>query len=354
MPSIAVIPGDGIGNEVIPEAVRVLEALHEVTGMALEYQTFDYGVERYLRTGEAVPENISEIVQGMSKNFDAILFGAGGDDPRAPVGINAKTVTRALRDGLDLYANQRPCKLYDARLTPLKGKTEADINFVVFRECTEGLNYLWGGNLKRGTPDEVAVREEISTRKGIQRIVQFAFDYAKRHQLSRVAMGDKTKGDSIWRRVFKEVADGYPGIEGRHFHTDNLIYQIVMRPEQFQVIVIENRVGDLVSDLAAALHGGLGLSPSGVFNAEKKACYFEPVHGTGPDIFGRGLANPLAAILAVRMMLEHLGFRDQADLVEKAVIQSIKDGETTPDIGGRLGTRQVGEFVCQTIRKLIR
>ncbi len=352
MPVIAVIPGDGIGNEVVPEAVKVLETLHEVTGMDFEYQTFDYGSGRYLRTGEAIPENISEIVQDMSKKFDAILFGAGGVDARVPLGINAQPIYIALRRDLDLYANQRPCRLYDARLTPLKGKIETDINFMIIRESTEGFSALPGGNFRKGTLHEVAVRQDVSTGRGVHRIIKFAFEYAKKHKLSRVTLGDKTRGDSIWVRVLKEVAKGYPEIEGRHLHVDNMAYQMIIRPEQFQVIVTENRFGDIASDMAAALHGGLGLSPAGVVNAETGACYFEPVHGTGPDIAGRNLANPFAAILAARMMLDHLGFQEQADLVEKAVVKAIKDGETTTDIGGKLGTTQVGEFVRRTIRKL--
>ena len=254
---------------------------------------------------------------------------------------------------MDLYANQRPCKLYDARLTPLKGKTEVDINFVVFRECTEGLYSGVGGNFKKGTPDEIAVREEISTWKGVHRVIKYAFEYAKKHKLTRVTMSEKSPGrDGIWLRIFEEVAKDYPGIEAQDIHIDTLCYQMVMMPEHFQVIVTENTFGDIASDLAAALHGGRGLSPSGVFSSEKKICYFEPVHGSAPDIAGQNLANPFAAILAAKMMLEHFGMQEQVNLVEKAVVKAIKEGKTTADIGGNLGTTQVGEFVCQTIRKL--
>ena len=352
MPAIAVIPGDGIGNEVIPEAVKVLETLNETTGMSFEYELFDYGAERYLRTGEATPDNILEIMKETAENFDAVLFGAGGIDYRVPLGKDAKPITKSLRLGLDLYANHRPCRLYDARLTPLKNKNETDINMAVFRECTEGHAPLLGGIFKKGTPDEVNIRDEIHTRKGVERIIKYAFEYAKKHQLSRVTMSEKTGPDGIWRRVYGEVSKDYPEIEAHHLHFDALACHMVLMPEHFQVIVIENRIGDIISDLAGALHGGLGLSPSGVFNAEKKACYFEPVHGTAPDIAGRNVANPFASILAVRMMLEHLGFQDPADLIDKAVLKAIKDGKTTKDIGGSLSTQQVGEFVCKTIRQL--
>ena len=352
MLTIAVIPGDGIGNEVVPEAVKVLKTLSEVTGMDFQYETFDYGAERYLRTGKALPDNIVETVQDISRNFDAILYGAGGEDPRVPRGVNAGPILAAIRRNLDLYANQRPCKLYDARLTPLKGKTEADINFVVFREVTEGSLSGMGVSLKRGTPDEVAVQEEISTWKGVQRVIKYAFEYAKKHKLTRVTMSEKAAGDGIWLRVFREVAKDYPAIEAQDIHIDTLCYQMVMMPEYFQVIVTENRYGDIASDLAAALHGGRGLSPSGVFNSERKICYFEPVHGTAPDITGKNLANPFATILAAKMMLEHFAMQEQAALVEKAVAKAIKEKQATADIGGNLGTKQVGEFVCQTIRKL--
>jgi 3-isopropylmalate dehydrogenase len=353
MLAIAVIPGDGIGNEVVPEALKVLKTLAEVTGMDLRYETFDYGAERYLRTGEGLPDNFEKVIKDIANNFDAILFGAGGTDSRVPRGVTYPAIAGFIRRTLDLYANLRPCKLYDARLTPLKGKTEADINFVVFRECTEGLPSGLGGNFKKGTPDEIAIQEEIHTWKGVHRVIKYAFEYAKNNNLTRVTMAEKGPGkESFWLRVFRELAKNYPEIEAEDIHIDTMCYQMVMKPEHFQVIVTENRWGDISSDLGAALQGGRGLSPSGVFSAEKNICYFEPIHGTAPDIFGKNLANPFATILAAKMLLEHFDFQEQADIIERAVVTAIKEGKTTSDIGGNLGTTEVGDFVCQTIQQM--
>ena len=352
MSAIAVIPGDGIGNEVMPEAIKVLRTLNEVAGTDFEFEFFDFGAERYLRTGQAIPDNLSEIIRDMPKNFQAILFGAGGIDPRVPRNVHSQPVLVALRTQLDLYANLRPCKLLDVSLCPLKGKTEKDIDFVVFRENTEGLYSGVGGNFKKGTEDEVSIREEISTRKGVQRIIEYAFEYAKKHNLSRVTMSEKSLSDGLWLRVFREVSQNYPGIEAQHLHIDTLVYQMVMRPEQFKVIVTENMFGDIASEVAAALHGGVSLSASACTNPETGDCYFEPVHGTVPGKYGKNISNPLATILSAKMMLEHMGFTDEANLVERAVTASIKQGKTTPDLGGKCSTQEVGDFVCQTIKEL--
>ncbi|MFQ5879674.1 MAG: isocitrate/isopropylmalate dehydrogenase family protein [Dehalococcoidia bacterium] len=351
MLSIAVVPGDGISNEVIPTAVRVMQALDEVAGIGLRFEFFDYGSERYLRMGEAVPADAASLVKGMAKDFDAILFGAAGDDPRVPPEGTARRFLMALRRELDLFVNLRPCRLLDARLTPLKDKGEQDVNFVVFRENTEGLYSGLGGTFKKGTQDEIYVREEMNTWKGVHRVLCYAFDYARRSGLSRVTVAEKSGEEGIWLREFRNVARDYPDVEAESMHVDTLAYQMVLKPEHFKVIVAENMWGDILSDLAAALHGGRGLSASMCLNPET-GCYFEPVHGTAPDIFGQGIANPFASVLCGQLLLEHFGYAQRGNLLQQAVREAIAAGKTTPDLGGRCNTSQVGDFLCQVVRSL--
>ncbi len=351
MPSIAVVPGDGIGNEVVPAAVRVLEALAQATGIELRFQRFDFGAERYLRTGEAVPADVSAVVREMARTFDAIFFGAAGDDPRVPPQGTARRFLMALRKDLDLYVNLRPCRLLDARLTPLKGKTEKDIDFVVFRENTEGLYSGLGGVFKMGTTDEIYIREELHTWKGVNRVLRYAFEYARRTGRTRVTVAEKSSEDGLWLREMRNVARDFPDIEAENMHIDTLAYQMVLRPERFQVIVAENMWGDILSDLAAALHGGRGLSPSLCLNPET-GCYVEPVHGTAPDIFGQNIANPFAAVLCGQLLLEYLGYPREGQLLQQAVVKAIQVGKTTPDLGGACTTDQVTEFLCEAVREL--
>ena len=351
MTRIAVIPGDGIGNEVVPEAVKVLEAVDKLFKLGLEFETFDLGAERYLKTGEAIPGDIDQLIDGLPDRFDSALFGAAGTDPRVPPDQVASPVLRGLRRRLDLYANLRPCRLLDASLTPLKGKTEQDINFVVFRENTEGYESGSAGTINVGTPDEVEIRSEINTGKGVRRIIEYAFNFARQHGRSRVDMAEKGLPNGLWSRAFREVGEAYPEIEQRHTHVDTLAYAMLISPEQLQVIVAENRAGDILSDIAGAIQGGRGLSPTGCFNPDRHFCYFEPIHGTGPDILGKQLANPMAAILAGRMLLEHAGHTEAATAIEAAVAEAVRTGNTTPDLGGALSTGQVGDFIRRELRK---
>jgi 3-isopropylmalate dehydrogenase len=348
---VAVIPGDGIGNEVIPEAVKVLEAADRIYEFGLDYQTFDFGAGHYLRTGQVVPENFDDFIYALPERFDAALFGAGGIDPRLPKGVHGQAVLYGLRTGLDLFANVRPAKLLDARLTPLKGKTEADIDFVVIRENTEGYESGTAGNFKRGTPDEVEIRPEYNTFRGVSRVVRFAFDYAKQYGRKRVAMGQKGLDNGLWNRVFFDIAREYPGIEARQVHVDTVAYMIVTSPEELQVVVGENRIGDILSDLGGAVQGSRGLAASGNFNPDKGFCYFEPVHGTAPDIFGQNRSNPIAAITAARMMLDHFGHTDAAKGIEGAIAHAIREGSVTSDIGGTLSTQQVGAAVIAALTR---
>jgi 3-isopropylmalate dehydrogenase len=342
---IAVIPGDGIGIEVTAEAVKVLDTLIRTRSLPLEIVAFDWGAEKYLREGVSLPEGAFEVFR---REFHAILLGALGD-PRVPSNQHAADILLGIRFGLDLYVNQRPIKLLDARLCPLKNRSERDVNFVVFRENTEGPYVGIGGNLKRGTPDEVAVQEDVNTRKGVERILVHAFEHARKHGLKKLCMSDKSNamphGHGLWQRTFAEVRRRYPEIGARHLYVDTLAMELVRDPSQFEVIVTSNLLGDIVSDLGAALAGGLGLSPSANIHPGQVSM-FEPVHGSAPAIAGRDVANPLAAILTVGMMLDFLGEAKEAARVENAVAEAVRQGMTTPDLGGRLGTRKVGDWVA--------
>jgi 3-isopropylmalate dehydrogenase len=349
---IAVIPGDGIGHEVIPQAVRVLEA----AGADLALTHFDWGADRYLRENVAVPP---DGFATLARDFDAILVGAFGD-PRVPSNIHAKEILLGMRFQMDLYANVRPVRLLDASLCPLKGIEPKDIDFVVIRENTEGVYGDLGGVFKQGTADEVAIQEDINTRKGVERIIRFAFEYcAKDKKLDgsprrRVLMCDKsnamTHAGGLWQRVFKEIAAEYSEIETAHMYVDALAMQMVRDPRGFDVIVTNNMFGDILTDLAAALQGGLGMAASGNLHPGKISM-FEPVHGSAPPIAGKNIANPFGAILTAAMMLADLGMRAEAARIEAVVLEAVRQKKTTQDIGGTLGTREVGEWVSEHVAR---
>lgn len=327
-----------------------MSAVCSGTANKLAFTEFDWGADRYLRDGTSLPPDAVEMFR---RDFDAILLGAMGD-PRVPSNQHAADILLGLRFKLDLYVNARPCVLFDRRLTPLKDRTEKDINFVVFRENTEGLYVGMGGFFKKGTPDEVATQEDLNTRKGVERIIRYAFDFARRRNYKRVCMSDKSNalafGHDLWQRVFKEVRADYPEIEASHQYIDNLLMQMVRDPAQFQVIVTCNLFGDIASDLGAQLAGGLGLAPSGNINPEGVSL-FEPVHGSAPGIAGKNLANPMGAILAAGMMLAHLGLAGEARAIESAVRAAITEGKTPAELGGSLGTREVGDWLAHTVTR---
>jgi len=341
---IAIIAGDGIGIDVTEEALKVLHTCVKKHALAVETVEFDYGAERYLRDGTTMPD---EQVEDFRENFDAIFIGALGD-PRVPDMAHARDILLGLRFKLDLFVNYRPVKLTDAKLCPLKDKTEKDIDFVVFRENTEGLYVGMGGIFKKGTPDEIATQEDVNTRKGVERIIRYAFEYAKAKKRRKVTMCDKSNalrfGHDLWLRVFDEVGKEYPDLEKEHFYVDALTMQMVKRPEQFEVIVTCNMFGDIVTDLGAQLQGGMGLAASGNINPAGTSM-FEPVHGSAPKYAGKNIANPLAAILAAGLMLDYLGFEAQNTEIEKAVESAIRTNMTTRDLGGQLGTSEVGDFI---------
>jgi 3-isopropylmalate dehydrogenase len=347
---IAVIPGDGIGQEVIPQAVKVIQA----TGANVELTDFDWGADRYLRDQVTVPPDGFAM---LARDFDAILLGAFGD-PRVKTNIHAKEILLGMRFKMDLYANVRPVRLLDAALCPLKGIEPKDIDFVVLRENTEGVYTDAGGIFKQGTSDEIATQEDINTRKGVERIIRYAFQYCEHHTKldgsprNKVLMCDKsnamTHAGSLWQRVFKEVSGEYPQITAQHMYVDALCMQMVRDPRQFDVIVTNNMFGDIITDLAAGLQGGLGMAASGNIHPGKTSM-FEPVHGSAPPIAGKNMANPFGAILTAAMMLAHLGMAEESAKIEAAVLDAVRQRKTTQDIGGPLGTREVGEWVAERV-----
>src|SRR5438270_10293743 len=340
--SIAVVPGDGIGKEVIAAALNVLEA----AGAPLAYTHFDWSADRYLKDVTTMPVGGFEM---LARDFDAIFVGALGD-PRVPSNIHAKDILLGMRFQMDLFANVRPVKCFDESLNPLKNIRAEEIDFVVIRENTEGPYVDVGGNFKQGTPDEIAVNEDVNTRKGVERVIRYAFEYANANGRKKVLMADKanvmTYAHGLWQRVFKLVSAEYPGIAASHMYVDALCMHMVRDPRQFEVIVTNNMFGDIVTDLAAALQGGLGLAASGNIHPGRTSM-FEPVHGSAPPIAGKNIATPMGAILTAAMMHEVLGFSTEAARINEAVLAAVRQKKTTQDIGGTLGTRECGEWIAE-------
>jgi 3-isopropylmalate dehydrogenase len=345
---IAVIPGDGIGVEVTAEAVKVMTSAGRVFGQPVDLEILPWGAEYYLQTGVTIPPNGYSMLRD---DFDAVFIGALGD-PRVPDNRHARDILLGTRFELDLYVNYRPVRLLDERLCPLKNRTPADVNFVVFRENTEGLYVSIGGRFKPGTDDEVAIQEEVNTFKGVHRIVKHAFDFAVTHGRRRVCMADKSnamaQGHALWQRVFKDFAAAYPQIESRHLYIDALALLMVQDPAQFDVIVTNNLFGDIVTDLGAALQGGLGMAASGNLHPGRTSM-FEPVHGSAPPLAGKNVANPMGAILSSALMLEQLGLWREAAAIEAAVASAVANGQGTREIGGSLGTRETGDYIASRI-----
>jgi 3-isopropylmalate dehydrogenase len=339
---IAVIPGDGIGREVVAEASRVLQA---IGGLALE--PFPWSADHYLKTGITIPAGGYDTL----RSFDAILVGALGD-PRVPDNRHARDILLGTRFELDLYVNYRPVRLLDDRLCPLKNRTRRDINFVVFRENTEGLYVGAGGRMRPDTDEEIAIQEDVNTYRGVHRIVRYAFDFAVAHGIQKVCMADKsnamTHGHALWQRVFKELAPQYPTIEATHLYIDALAMLLVQSPDQFEVIVTNNLFGDIITDIGGALQGGLGMAASGNIHPGRTSM-FEPVHGSAPPLAGKNIANPIGAILSAALMLDSLGRADDARRVERAVEEAVHAGETTRDIGGSLGTKEAGTAILKRL-----
>jgi 3-isopropylmalate dehydrogenase len=349
MAKIAVVSGDGIGPEVIAAGMRVLEHINGARNLGLTFTHFGWNADEYLRTGVSMPPGAMEDIRD---NYAAVYLGAFGD-PRVPDMKHAADILLGMRFQLDLYVNYRPVKLLDERLSPLKQKGTADVDFVIFRENTEGAYVGMGGTFKKGTSEEIAIQEDVSTRKGVERIIRYAFEFAQRTGRKSVCMADKNNvmrfGGDLWLRTFEEVAREFPAIEHFHMFVDALTMQMVRAPEMFDVIVTNNMFGDIVTDLGAALQGGLGVAASGNIHPGRVSL-FEPIHGSAPKYTGQDVANPLGAILTAAMMLEFLGHAEAAADIERAVVSAIHDGETTKDLGGTLGTRAAGEAVLRRLR----
>jgi len=314
-------------------------------GSDFEFQDYDVNADQYMRSGKPIPDGVFTELQ----KADAILFGAVGD-PRVNDAAYLAGVLLRLRFELDLYVNLRPAKLYDERLSPLRREDRRHVDLLIVRENTEGLYVGMGGRFKKGTEDEVAVQEDLNTYLGVTRIIEYAFGVAQRE----VVMVDKsnamTHAGGLWQDCWKAIASKHPRVKTRHLYVDAAAMQLVRDPSQFEVIVTGNLFGDILSDLTAELIGGMGIAPSGNVNPETKRGLFEPVHGTAPDIAGRGLVNPIGAILSASMMVRHLGHTDMASAIEGAVESAIRAGETTRDIGGSLSTSECGDAVAKRLK----
>jgi 3-isopropylmalate dehydrogenase len=346
---IAVMGGDGTGPEVAAEGVKVLRAAAQKFKFTLELTDFDYGGDRYIRTGVVLPDNAVEEL----KKHDAIFLGAIGH-PDVKPGILEKGILLSLRFALDQYINLRPVILYPNVDTPLKDKGPEDIDFVVVRENTEGLYAGAGGVLKKGTPDEVAVQESINTRKGVERCVRFAFEYArKRNKRKQVTLCGKTNvltfAFDLWERVFYEVAEEYPDIKTEYAHVDATCMWMVKNPEWFDVIVTDNMFGDIITDLGAMIQGGMGIAAGGNINPEGVSM-FEPIGGSAPKYTGKNVINPLAAIGAAGMMLDHLGESEAALAVENGIRWVVAEKLQSLS-AGKMGysTSEVGDLVAAAV-----
>ncbi|MFO0760119.1 MAG: isocitrate/isopropylmalate family dehydrogenase [Byssovorax sp.] len=348
---IAIIGGDGIGPSVTQEAKMLLEIYRDKAGLPLDLWELDLGADRYLRDGTTFPKEIQIAIQ---RECAAVLLGALGD-PRVPNLEHARDILFGMRFGYDLYANIRPVRALSDRLVPLKGRGAKDVDIVVFRENTEGVYVAMGGQFKRGTPDEVAINEDLNTRKGVERIIRAAFDYARTRGKKRLVMADKSNAmrhaHELWLRVFHEVRAQYPEIESQHLYIDALCLLLIQDPSKFEVVVTNNLFGDIVTDLGAAFQGGLGMAASANVHASDpgRVAMFEPVHGSAPPLAGKDIANPFAALLTAGMLLTHLGWPEEEARIERVVTKAIDEGACTVDVGGKLGTRAAGAWVRERV-----
>jgi 3-isopropylmalate dehydrogenase len=360
---IGVIAGDGVGPEVVAESLKVLAQVARLEGLDYALQPVDIGGERYLRTGEVLPDGaVREL-----RDVDAILLGAVGH-PHVPPGVLEKGILLRLRFDFHQYVNLRPVRLFPGIEGPIRGKGPQDVDMVVVRENNEDLYVGAGGFLRKGTPEEVAIQTSINSRAGVERTLRYAFELARRRgsagpfrgfttdergrglvrQLTMVAKTNVlTYAHDLWMRAFEEVARDYPDIRPDYQHVDACCMRMVVAPERFDVIVTTNMFGDIITDLGAVLQGGMGLAASGNINPERTApSMFEPVHGSAPDIAGKGIANPLAAILSLAMMFDHLGQNRAGDRIRGAVQQLLlRPTPRTADLGGQATTAAVGEAV---------
>ena len=347
--AIAVIPGDGIGEEVIREGRKVLDALASIYGFKLKYTDYPWGADHFLKTGVTMPDSALDEY----RQHRAVYLGAIGD-PRIEVGLLERAIIAGLRFKLDLYVNLRPIKLYDSRFCPLKDKQPADVDMVVVRENTEDAYTGIGGNFKQGTPDEIAIATMLYTRKGCERAIRYAFEIAKGRKRKKVTLIDKANAvrpQDIWTRTFAEVAKEHPGIETDHAYIDAACMWLVKNPESFDVCVMPNIFGDIFTDLGAMVQGGMGIAASGNLHPGKTSM-FEPIHGSAPKYRGKNVANPLAAINAGGMMLDYLGEQQAAATCEKAIAGLLTSGRIRSLGAGDHPTTEIGDLVTAEVRKL--
>ena len=349
---IAVMPGDGVGKEVVPEGLKVLSVVAKKFNFTYATTDYPFGAEHYLKTKITLPDSALKELAAQ----DAILFGAVGADPRGnaqiPQGLIETDILLRMRFELDQYINLRPTRLLPGVPTPLKSAGPDDINMVIVRENTEGLYCGNGGFLYKDTPNEVANQIEVTTRRGVERCIRYAFEYAKSHNRKKVTLVAKTNvlrfAHNLWMRAFEQVKGEYAGIETDYHHVDACTMYMVTKPKVYDVIVTTNMFGDIITDLGAAIQGGMGMAASGNINPTRQAAsMFEPVHGSAPDIAGKGWANPIATFLSVAMMLEFLGQPDAATAINNACKDVVADPKNhTRDLGGTATTTQVGDAVC--------
>jgi tartrate dehydrogenase/decarboxylase/D-malate dehydrogenase len=351
---LAVIPGDGIGKEVVPAGQRVLDVAAEVHGgYRFTYQTLPWGCEYYLREGQMMPDEGIE----MLKDYDAIFLGAVGYPSLVPDHVSLWGLMLPIRRGLGHYVNLRPIKLLRGVRTPLAGRGTEDIDLLVVRENNEGEYSNMGGRLYQGSPQEVVIQNSVFTRFGVERVIRYAFQLARETGRKRVTSATKSNAINFtmpfWDSVFNDIAAEYPDLETDKFHIDALCARFVTDPQRFEVVVASNLFGDILTDLGAAIAGSIGIGPSVNLDPERKSpSMFEPVHGSAPDIAGKGIANPVGQIWSGAMMLDHLGFPESGRLVMDAVEAALISGVSTPDLGGDATTNEVTDAICQEIRRL--
>lgn len=350
MHRIAVIPGDGIGKEVIPEGIRVVEKAGKRYGIDFQWEFFPWGCEYYMSQKEMMPTNGLEIL----RDFDAIYLGAVGA-PDVPDHVSLWGLLIPIRRAFRQYINLRPVKLFKGMNSPLKDKRPEDIDLVVVRENNEGEYSNIGGRMYEGTDQEMVIQAAIFTRKGVERVLRFAFELAANRPKHHLTSATKSNGIVFtlpyWDELFREMSSEYPEVHTDQFHIDGLTAALVLHPERFDVLVGSNLFGDILSDLTPALAGSLGIAPSANLNPEHEfPSMFEPVHGSAPDITGKGIANPIGQIWSGAMMLDHLGHPDAAKAIEDAIEAALEDGSVkTPDLGGNATTSEVGEAIVEYI-----
>ena len=349
--NIAVIPGDGIGKEVMPEAIKILELIKTKFNLSFEHKEFDWGCHHYDKKDYWMPPNWKEQLA----DYDVIFFGATGWPEIVPDHQSLWDSLIKFRREFDQYINMRPVKYIPGISCPLKNIEDGDIDYIVVRENTEGEYSSIGGRIFENTDREIVIQESIFSKKGVDRVIDFAFNIAKTRKRKKITSATKSNGISItmpyWDERFKEISKAYPDISSDQFHIDGLTIKLVLEPQLFDVIVASNLFGDIISDLGPATAGTIGIAPSANLNPEKKfPSLFEPVHGSAPDIYGKNIANPIGQIWSAAMMFDFLGHREIYDLILKSLTTSILEGPKTPDMGGKAKTKDVGDSIFEIIK----